>query len=131
MVFGDQLFGDFNDFCNMVCCVWFVVGMQNIQCVKIFVYFGNYVIDQCDKVFVVFISVFNDFVVDIGDIVYVFQFIVEKMQIVCYDVKGDEGMFMVDMIEIVNGNIIYVYVDFFGMDRFKFFFLVCQCIKNF
>lgn len=32
---------------------------------------------------------------------------------------------MIDMIEIVNGDFIYVYVDFFGVNRFKFFFLAC------
>ena len=94
-------------------------------------HFGDHAIDQRDKAFAVFISALNDFIVDIGNVAHVLQLVTKEAQIASDNVEGDEGAAMADMTEIVNGNSTHVHANFPGMNRFKFFFLARQCIKNF
>ena len=127
----DQLLGDLNDFMNMVGRTRLAIRAQNIQGIKILVHFGDHAIHQRDKAFAIFISTFNDFVVDVGDVAHILQVIAQEAQVAGHHVERDKGTAMADMTEIVNRNTTHVHADFPGMDRFKFLFLARHCIKDF
>ena len=131
VTFGDQLFSEFNNFCDMVRRARLHIRAQNVQRIKIFVHFGDHAIHQRHKAFAIFIGAFDDFVVDIGNVAHILQLIAEETQIARNHVKSNKGTPVTDMTEIVNGDSTHVHADFPGVNRLKFLFLACQSIEDF
>ena len=77
----DQLFGDLNNFVNVVGRARLAVRALNIQGVKIFMHLDDHAIDQRNEAFAVFICALDDFVVDVGDVTHVFKGIAQKTQV--------------------------------------------------
>ena len=77
----DQLFGDLDDFVNMVGRARLAVRTQNIQGVEVFVHLSDHAIHQRDKAFAVFIGALDDLIVDVGDVAHVFQLVPQKTQV--------------------------------------------------
>ena len=127
----DQLFGDVDNFVDMVGGTRLAVRTLNIQGVEIFVHFRDHTIHQRNKAFAIFVRTLDDFVVDVGDVTHVFQVVAQKTQVARDNVESNKGTAMADMTEIVNRNTTHVHADFPGMDRFKFLFLARHCIKDF
>ena len=91
----------------------------------------DHTIDQRHKALAVLISALDDFIVDVGNITHVFQFVPQETQVARNHIEGNKGTSMANVTEIVNRNTTHVHADFPGMDRFKFLFLARHCIKDF
>ena len=126
----DQILYNIQNFGNMIGSVGLHGGAAAVQPVAVLQIFGGKALGHFFHGHAFFVGLFNELIVNIGDVAHIDHLVAAPLQIVAQGVKHDQGAGVADVNIIVNGGAAHINAVFTGFHGHKFFFFAGQSVKD-